>query len=169
MSAFAICRTAVLIVCMAGGCSRDGSAGPPDIVLGRDVCGECGMVIGEDRFSAAMLVERGGHRESVLFDDIGCLLDYRNESEHADAIREVRSFVRDYARGRWIAGGEAWYLFADRGKLATPMGTGMAAFATEEGARRAQREYGGRIMRLAELAEARKKWLEVLYGTRENG
>jgi copper chaperone NosL len=156
---------ALFSVLVAGGCSRDDYSGPPQMRLGRDECIECGMIISEDRSSAAMLIEKGGRREYMMFDDIGCLLDY--ERDHSDEYRHVQSFVRDYSSGEWLEAGKAHYLFADRKKLLTPMGTGMAAFGSEEGVRRAQAEYGGEIMSLPDLGRARREWLRALYGEQD--
>jgi nitrous oxide reductase accessory protein NosL len=120
------------------------------------------MLVSEDRSSAAMLIERSRGREYVMFDDIGCLLDYQRNN--SDEFTEVESFVHDHPTGEWVAAQDAWYLLADRHKLVTPMGSGLAAFASQDVAAKWQAEYGGELMRADAIGEARRTWFEALYG-----
>lgn len=143
-------------------CRRAPLTGPPQLRLGRDECIECGMIINEDRCSSAFLIEREGLREYVMFDDIGCMLDYQHE-QGAD-IRIVEGFVHDHGSRAWVSRDAAAFLFADRIKIPTPMGSGIVAFAGHAEAERAQAELGGQIMDYKSLIPARRAWMEKLYG-----
>jgi len=146
------------------GCTRAEVSGPPSLRLGRDECAECGMIISEDRCSSALLVERAGGREHVLFDDIGCMLDY--EHENTD-LRVVGGFVHDYVTRQWTGSAAAAYLFAPEANLGTPMGSGMVAFSSREGAAKAKESSGGEVLDYAGLAAARRAWMEAKYGARK--
>jgi copper chaperone NosL len=152
--------------CVAiSGCGRGELSGPPELRVGRDQCGECGMLVAEDRSACATLVEPkagGGRREYVMFDDIGCLLDYPHG--RGEEFRTIEGYVRDYGTREWVSADEAWYLMADRQKLKTPMGSGLASFAAEADAKRWQEEVGGEIMQYDALAERRRRWLEETFG-----
>lgn len=153
---------AILGAVMLAGCGREPLSGPPELRLGRDECAECGMIINEDRCSSALLIEREGMREHIAFDDIGCMLDY--EFENKGDLMIVQGFVHDHSTQAWVETNAASYLFADRERIPTPMGSGIVAFANQEGAEAAQAEFGGKLLGYAQLASARRAWVEALYG-----
>ncbi|MEX2217562.1 MAG: nitrous oxide reductase accessory protein NosL [Phycisphaerales bacterium] len=140
-----------LTTLFAASCGREPLSGPPDLRLAREECAECGMLIMEDRFSAAALVEHDGHRSYAFYDDIGCLLDH----EHAEGARVVQRLVHDAPSHRWIDAHTAAYLAANPEKLPTPMGTGIAAYDDREGAERAKAEHGGQMLDWAGIQAAR--------------
>jgi copper chaperone NosL len=133
-------------------------SGPPTIRAGRDECAGCGMIIGEDLCSCAILVEDGGRRTYLLFDDLGCLLDHR--SDHPDTV-VVDSYVHDYATGGWARGATAQYLLAVPDKVRTPMGSGIVAFETEAQAVAEQTRSGGEVVDYERLVETRRGWREA--------
>jgi nitrous oxide reductase accessory protein NosL len=143
-------------------CDRRELAGPPELRLGRDECVECGMIIDDERFACATLVIDRGRREHRRFDDIACLLDF-DRSGVSDASVIARYF-RDHGTRGWINADAAQFLLADRAKLLTPMGSGIAAFHGRAEAERAQRDLGGEILDYAGLADARKAWMESRFG-----
>lgn len=155
----------VLAACLAaamGGCDRAPLTGPPDLRLGRDACAECGMLIAEDRFCSASVVEQAGRREHVLFDDIGCMLDF--EYERQDGLRTVERYVRDYDSRAWVPALEAVYVLADRDLLRTPMGSGIAAFAARPTAEALASAHKGILHDYRTLAIARREWMWARYG-----
>jgi len=143
-------------------CGRQDLSGPPQIRLGRDECAACGMIISDDRCSSALLVEREGRREHVLFDDLGCMLDQERENGVRDRV--VQAFVHDYGTGAWSAADSAVFIFGAGDAVRTPMGSGIVAFATQERAEAEQRRSGGEVMGAAALAVARREWMESRYG-----
>jgi copper chaperone NosL len=101
-------------------CRGDAPGGPPRYVSGRDACARCGMAVSEARFAGGWVDETGA---SVVFDDPGELLAALRESP--ERVRDA--WTGDYETGAWVRAGEAFFVRAPG--LATPMGTGTAAFA----------------------------------------
>lgn len=156
------------VLCVAlGACDRAPLAGPPTLRLGRDECGECGMIINEERCSSALLVERDGRREHVLYDDIGCMLDAEREGLHGRAV--VERYVHDHASKQWVAVEDAWFLQADVRRLQTPMGSGLVAFKTRAAAEAGGEAHGGHLVERAELAAVRSAWLRERRGAPASG
>ncbi len=147
-------------------CQRAELAGPPELRLGRDQCIECGMIINEDRFSSAALIEAGGRREHCLFDDVGCMLDYQRE--RAD-IPFIEVFAHDADTRAWLAAQDAIFLLTDSSAILTPMGSGIAAYSGRAAAEAAQKEFGGRMLSYSELAAPRQAWVEARMGGRQDG
>jgi copper chaperone NosL len=131
-------------------CTPDERSGPPAIRYGLEECAECGMIISDERFAAAILVadDAGGHY--LLFDDTGDLLEY--ERTHPGLpVRE--RFVHDAGTKAWVDARSAWYVLAE--SVQTPMGTGILAYADHAPAAQAAARHAGRLMRFADLAAAR--------------
>lgn len=135
------------------GCDRLALDGPPTLRAGRDECAECGMLIQDERFATAYLVETRGRRRHVLFDDLSCMLDRRAQLAEEGTI--VAGYVRGAEGDSWIALDAAHFVLADREHLRTPMGSGMAAFITREAALDAAAEHCGEVVDLGRLAELR--------------
>jgi copper chaperone NosL len=145
----------VAALCAAmSSCQRRVAQGPPEIRLGRDECAECGMMIADDRFAGALLVDGAGERRALVFDDIGCMLDY--ERRHAPEVAVTGRFVRDGATRAWVGAEGATYLCADRDRLATPMGSGIAAFGDARGASERRGQVGGTTVDWAALGARRR-------------
>ena len=156
-------RCAVLAIAIGlSGCDRSQLSGPPELRLGRDECAECGMLINEDRCSSAYLVERGGRRDHALFDDIGCMLDYAHEPP--EDVRVIEGFVHDHPTRTWVPAPSAHFLMGPPPRLATPMGSGIWAFADRSQADAAQRDAGGTVLDLQGITSARRAWMEERYG-----
>lgn len=142
------------------GCSRSPLTGPPELRLGREECAECGMLVSEDRFSAASLIDRDGERLYVFFDDLGCMLDYERSAD-AGALER---YVHDHGTRGWVAAESATYLFAGPQALATPMGSGIAALADRAAADRLRAQCGGDLVGFSQAADARAEWMRARYG-----
>lgn len=135
------------------GCSDPVPQGPPELRFGRDECAECGMAIEDERFAAAAWVDRGGHAEPALFDDIGCLLDF----ESTDPTVVLTRYFRDARAKEWISGTPA-FVQADRERLRTPMASGMAAYADHADAARTARDSAGEVLTFDQLRTRRQAW-----------
>ena len=116
-----------LILAGVAGCRQSVDLqAPPEIIIGQDVCDQCGMLIGEARYAAAYWTVDGQPRR---FDDIGGMMAYYHT--HGE---EVASFwVHDFVSEEWLPAEEATFL-VDIGQQ-TPMGYGIVAFASAEQAR----------------------------------
>ena len=129
---------------LLSGCEVTRADRPPQIRYGEQPCATCHMLISEERFAAAVATS-GGTIE--LFDEIGCLLDYR--TRHPGSV--ARSWVHDYTSGQWLDADHAFFVHSD--EVATPMGHGFVAFATHEAAERLARTAHGTVVRFAQLIE----------------
>lgn len=145
-------RSAAALLVLSG-CQLQPLSGPPTLHLGRDECAECGMLIIEDRSSCALLIEEDGHRAHLLFDDIGCLIDYR--ADHGQTAI-VDAFIHDHNSRTWGPAASATYLICDA--LSTPMGSGIVAFHAAAAAAELHRTCGGSLSDYDGLAAARQAW-----------
>ena len=69
---FAAMVAVALVMALAAACGgSDEATGPPEIVEGRTICDECGMIIDEIRFAASYRTADGTEHR---FDDIGGML-----------------------------------------------------------------------------------------------
>ncbi|MCL4834769.1 MAG: nitrous oxide reductase accessory protein NosL [Caldilineaceae bacterium] len=139
----------LLLLSACGGAAVDPNI-PPEIVYGEDVCDQCGMIISDDRFAAALTLEKAANDyEQLLFDDAGEMFAYVAEDNGQSKIASW--FVHDYNSREWLAGEVAWYVLAD--SLRTPMGFGIAALAQEAEARALAMEWGGEVLTFAQVME----------------
>lgn len=153
---------AFAVLSMLPACQRTVLTGPPELRLGRSECGECGMLISEDRCSSALLIDSKGHREHVLYDDIGCMLD--SERRGLDGAVVAERYVHDFDSRAWVQAGQAHFVAADRDSLQTPMGSGLVAFANAQDALATARAHKGQVLDYAALAAFRKSWMEERFG-----
>ena len=121
--------TALLVILCISACKEEKYTGPQAIHFGEDVCLRCKMIISDKRFAAQYITERG---EASKFDDIGCMIDELKEEKKSGA-RVLAIYVTDYVTGEWIDAGSAFYI--RNSEIKTPMGYGIAAFASEESMR----------------------------------
>lgn len=103
-------------------CGNEPVGGPPAIRYGQDVCSECGMIISDERFACAIVPDEAA-QAPLLFDDIGCLLDY----EQAHQATAGKRYFHDALARYWIAVDRVFFVNTDQ---QTPMGSGL--FALEE-------------------------------------
>ncbi len=116
---------------------------PPEILYGQDVCAECGMIINDPRFAAAIVT---ADEQVRLFDDMGDMFAYvvkREEAVHAYWVHDLNS-------EEWIRAENAAYVLQQ--DLITPMGWGLTAFETSAAAE-AYIEAGGGWMTTFEAVE----------------
>ena len=157
----AVRGAALVAVAALAACSERPVEGPPEIRLGHDECIECGMMIAEERCSAAALVESDAGREHRVFDDIGCLLDWEREhaaSDEGAGMSVVARFVRDHPSKAWLDAADA--VFVDGSRVVTPMASGLLAFRDPAAAESSVKTDGGRVRLWSELHAARLAWIE---------
>ena len=126
-----------MMIAMTVAC-RSGPPRPVEIDAD-DMCAFCRMAISQKQF-AAEIIDRSGNVQK--FDDIGCLLRYRERQQTTPAA----VFVVDYRTRHWLDANAAYFIHSDR--LQTPMDGRFAAFADPE---RARREFNAPVLRFAEL------------------
>lgn len=127
------------------GCGGPKPGDIPGIHFGSDTCARCGMVLSEERFTSGYVDSDG---RSVVFDDVG---EFIAAVRSQPALARI-AFVHDGETSRWLRASEAFFIRIP--PLATPMGTGFAAFALEAQARSFGKRFGaqGRPMTLAALS-----------------
>ena len=87
-----------------------------------DMCSFCKMAISEKQFAAEIITE---NEEVLKFDDIGCLLRYRQRV--GDQPKAAAIFFVDYETQNWIKAENAFFVKSKT--IKTPMGSGIVAFA----------------------------------------
>jgi copper chaperone NosL len=130
-------------------CERGNPLAPPVVHWGQDVCGECGMIVSDDRYAAAAILRADGGHVAELYDDIGCLL----VRDAAVGDRMAARYVRDAGGGGgWLVASEAAYLRSS--ELQTPMASGVAGFADAATATARLDRWPGQVLDLAALRRA---------------
>lgn len=128
-------------ICLLASCGEDRGLEPPAIRYGVDPCAQCGMIVSDERFAAAVIVETArGRHEAHAFDDIGCMMDYAAP----DHDRIVAHYVHDVEAPGWIDAETAWFLRSDQ--LHTPMAFGLASTGSRADAEALRERYPGDVL-----------------------
>ncbi|MGH7242564.1 MAG: nitrous oxide reductase accessory protein NosL [Phycisphaerales bacterium] len=120
------------------------------IRTGKDQCASCGMTIEDARFAGRRTVQHGGKPATLLYDDLGCMLDADRENEAGKAIA---CSVQDFDGAGWIKASDAWYVMDPKNR--TPMGSGILAFAKRP---------AGKVMTFEGVREARHTYMRAKFG-----
>jgi copper chaperone NosL len=133
----------VSMTMLLGACAQ----GPRDVEIGLEECAHCRMIVSEERFAAQLRTEQG---RSHVFDAIECMADFVAGASDTE-IRAL--WVTDFTTpGLWVPVDEAYFLRSDQ--LRSPMGMGLSAYLAEADARSHYSEYGGEVLRWAEVLTA---------------
>jgi copper chaperone NosL len=134
-----------LLLLLLAGCAASPPAEPrpPDIILGEDVCSECGMSITDLRLAAAIVIPGS---QDLLFDDLAELVNYRQDHQ---LPANAAFFVHDYDSREWLAAEQAFYVTSKN--LHGPMGGTLVAFAIKGRAETFASEVGGQTLDFATL------------------
>ena len=133
--------TIALLVVMLAACNRE----PAPIFWGDDACHHCRMTLMEQGFAAQRITRTG---KVLKFDAIECLLADIQSSRLTD---DENVFVSDRSLpgSPLFAAQSALYLSSER--IQSPMGGGLAAFASRDSARAFQARLGGDLMTWEDL------------------
>lgn len=133
------------LVAVVFGCGSQPVDAPPEVRYGESVCAECNMILSDERFATATVIEGARGPEPRLFDDFNC------QANHERTLTEpvLARWVHDYETNAWLAAESAFYLKSPG--LNTPMASGIAAFTMKDGAERVREEVGGEVSAFAEL------------------
>jgi copper chaperone NosL len=112
--------TLAVVLAACGGAPQ----GPPLVRWGVDECSHCHMILAEERYAA---VARDTTGAEARFDDLDCLLRFLADRDAA----AWTVWVHDYVGPGWLPAATASYAAT---AAATPMGSGLLAFATPEAA-----------------------------------
>jgi copper chaperone NosL len=117
---------------------------PPEIVYGEDVCEHCGMIISDARFAAGVVIQtEPDSYEQRIFDDIGDMFAYVQAMPETGGT-VVTYYVHDYHSQSWLDARQAHFVQADASL--TPMGSGLAAFASREDAAAQAQAWHGTVL-----------------------
>lgn len=122
-------RTLVLALAITlplASCDETPDDGPPTVRLAHDLCAECNMIISDERWATATIVEGPRGPEPRLFDDFNCQARY--EHNHPD-LTILKRWSHDHTSLEWIPTESAVFLGSD--SIVSPMGSGMAAHKSE--------------------------------------
>lgn len=120
------------------------------IQKGIDQCASCGMTIEDPQFAGARIVVQAGQKKTLLYDDLGCMLDVERENEGGEANAR---YVQDFKGSGWIKAASAWYTMSPKNR--TPMSSGILAFAKKPAAG---------ALSFDEVAKARHAFMKAKYG-----
>lgn len=135
---FALLAAPLTLTGCGGGTSANA---PPAIAYGETPCARCGMIISEARHAAGLAA-----KDAILtFDDTGEMIATVQERGSSSS----RVWVHDFATATWIDGVTAFYVASPR--AATPMGSGVVAFADRSQADAHAAANGGAVMTYREI------------------
>jgi len=123
------------------GCEQQAADGPPAVRIGDSVCEQCNMIISDERWATATIVEGPRGPEPRLFDDFNCQVNY--EVEHPD-LEVLARWSHSHDAREWIRTEGAHFLMSAR--LRTPMASKVAAFGSKSDAEAAKTELTGDVM-----------------------
>lgn len=126
-AARALCVVALLTAIL--GCNRADPLSPPQILIGDSICAECGMIISDERFATATLYPSSRGADAMLFDDFNCQRRYEASLTHPSPSKR---WSHDHATLEWFETDNAYFVVSDQ--LRTPMGSGVAGFASKASA-----------------------------------
>jgi len=128
------------------GCGDNDPLAAPVVQYGMSPCIHCGMIISDERYAAATLVQGARGIDALLYDDIGDLLEYEEENPDLDIQRR---WVHDHGTHGWIDADTTFFVVSK--DLHTPMASGMAAFGDRGAAEKMLEEFPGRIVTFENL------------------
>ncbi len=100
------------------------AAGTKPVRLGIDQCDYCKMTVGDERFPAEIVTQKG---KVYIFDDIHCVIGYLKENKTvAEQLKGV--YVADYSGNHNLINVKDVHLYKSDA-LRSPMGGNIAAFA----------------------------------------
>ncbi|MEP6746196.1 MAG: nitrous oxide reductase accessory protein NosL [Bacteroidota bacterium] len=130
---------AAALVFFASSCNNR----PGAIIVGKDQCSYCKMIVSDNRFGALLVTQKG---KSYKFDDAHCILSWIKEN-HAGV---VDCYFTDFSNAHvLIAAGHAMFLKSD--VLKSPMGGNIAAFSSITDLHAVQKQYNGIVLHWDEL------------------
>jgi nitrous oxide reductase accessory protein NosL len=141
MNSVRLASIAALGALSLAGCDRQAPDAPPAVRIGDSLCDQCNMIISDERWATATIVDGARGPEARLFDDFNCQVNH--QIEHPD-LGVVARWSHSHASSEWIRTEQARFLISPA--LRTPMGSQVAAFASADEARAAGAEFDGEIV-----------------------
>ena len=123
--------TAVPLLVVLQGCT---TGAPRAIAFGRDECANCRMIVSDPRYATELVTAKG---RTLAFDSIECLASFvlRNNASPAAGRLAIGSlWVSAHVAPNALMPAEQGWFHRDEGS-GSPMGKGLAAFASDGEAR----------------------------------
>lgn len=130
-----------LLALPLGGCGEETNSGPPEVSYGNDICIECNMILSDERFAAATVIEGPRGPTAMLFDDYNCQLNHA--AKHPDLI-VLQRWAHDHASRAWIPTSSAHFVHSEQ--IRSPMASRLAAFADAANAEAMASDLAGRVL-----------------------
>lgn len=111
------------------GCGETDPDAPPQILLGDSTCIECGMIVSDERFGTATIVEGERGSQALIFDDFNCQKNF--ERKHPE-LQAITRWSRDYSTLAWFHTDTGWFVESDQ--IRSPMASRVAGFETSDSA-----------------------------------
>ncbi|MFG0313251.1 MAG: nitrous oxide reductase accessory protein NosL [Phycisphaerales bacterium] len=127
---------------LLSGCGETDPDAPPQIMLGDSICIECGMIVSDERFGTATIVEGDRGSQALIFDDYNCQRNF--ELKHPE-LEIMTRWSRDYETLEWFHTGDGW--FVESVQIRSPMASNLAGFAALERAETYSDTVEGRVIR----------------------
>lgn len=112
-----------------GGCGETDPHAPPEILLGDSVCEECGMIVSDERFGTATIIEGDRGSQALVFDDFNCQKKF--ERGHPE-LGVITRWSRDYQSLAWFPTSSGFLV--QSAAIRTPMASNVAAFVSRDDA-----------------------------------
>lgn len=126
-------------------CSKEVSTEPVVINPDIDVCEICNMSITSVAYATEAILKDGTVEK---FDDIGCMIDFLNETVETP----LQMYVKDHLEDEWIKAEDAIYLMSE--EYWTPMMYNVVSLKNEANSDRFQKEQGeGQLMTFEEVQQ----------------
>ena len=123
------------------GCGGESADAPPTVLLGESICAECGMILSDERFATATIIDGERGPEARLFDDFNCQAIY--ESSHLEEPIVAR-WSHDYTTRAWLHTEHAVFVRSPR--LMAPMASDVAAVSSRSAAEALAKDVEGEIL-----------------------
>tara|TARA_A100001391_G_scaffold147174_2_gene104638 strand:+ start:243 stop:722 length:480 start_codon:yes stop_codon:yes gene_type:complete len=134
--------TALVSLCaVMPGCGEEAEDGPPKIMLGESSCAECGMIISDERFATATVINGTRGIQPVLFDDFNCQINFEHKNPETEVITR---WSHDYPGLMWSPTGSGWFVMSPT--IRSPMASNMAFFRDREDAESMAHSVSGQVL-----------------------
>ena len=99
------------VALIVAGCDQQTALVPPKIQYGMETCADCEMIINDAHYAAALAWRTGPDAPAQIssFDDIGCLLSWR---QHHPEVQVAATWVKDVNTAA-VAGCDFGHLFEE--------------------------------------------------------
>lgn len=137
-----------LVASVVLGACQQASYEPHAIDHDIDTCEICNMAI-NDRQAATQIVMEDGR--AVKFDDIGCMMQYKEENEDTSDTFHTE-YINSYDEQGWVEAKESIYVYDE--DINTPMGNGVISFSSLENAETfIEKEGYGELLQYEDLSK----------------